>query len=81
MEKSEFFLSNPCPERPVALQFESTMLYLRFKVLYGLDGMTCDDAPTGNCRFLFYIFIYLGTVAPSFHENCFSGGRDKNINK
>ena len=23
------------------------------------------------------IFIYLGTVAPSVHENCFSGGRGR----
>ena len=23
----------------------------------------------------YFIFIYLGTVAPSVHENCFSGGR------
>ena len=27
----------------------------------------------------FFIFIYLGTVAPSVHENCFSGGRGTNV--
>ena len=26
-----------------------------------------------------FIFIYLGTVAPSVHENCFSGGRGTNV--
>ena len=26
-----------------------------------------------------FIFIYLGTVAPSVHENCFSGGRGINV--
>ena len=25
--------------------------------------------------FISFIFIYLGTVPPSVHENCFSGGR------
>ena len=26
-----------------------------------------------------FIFIYSGTVAPSVHENCFSGGRGTNV--
>ena len=29
--------------------------------------------------FISFIFIYLGTVAPSVHDNCFSGGRGTNV--
>ena len=29
--------------------------------------------------FHFIFFIYLGTVAPSVQENCFSGGRDLEV--
>ena len=32
-----------------------------------------------RCISFHFIFIYLGTVAPSVHENCFSGGRGTNV--
>ena len=36
-------------------------------------------SPKGHSFIHSFIFIYLGTVAPSVHENCFSGGRGTNV--
>ena len=43
-------------------------------------GIRCFFVLFIDKRYIFqvsfhFIFIYLGTVAPSVHENCFSGGR------
>ena len=45
-----------------------------------LDKSTMrEDLPKSNLELVFihFIFTYLGTVAPSVHGNCFSGGRGK----